>query len=184
MSEIASAGQLRMSFLRVALVVVPLVLLLGILSGVAAGSGEDDPWFAALSKPAAMPPGWLFPVAWTILYILIGFALAMIVAARRAPGRTVALTLFILQLAANLAWSPLFFAAHRVAAALGLILLMIALTVATILAFARVRPRAAGLMIPYLAWLCFAAWLNYRIDVLNPDAETLAPARASTQVTL
>ncbi|HLZ79083.1 MAG TPA: TspO/MBR family protein [Sphingomonas sp.] len=184
MSELALPGQLRMSFLRVALVTVPLILFLGILSGVAAGSGDSNPWFAVLVKPAAMPPAWVFPVVWTLLYILIGLALAMVLAARGADGRWIGITLFVLQLALNLAWSPVFFAVHKAGAAFAIILLMILLTVVTILAFARIRPRAAALMLPYLAWICFAAWLNHEIDALNPEAETLAPAQSSAQVQL
>ncbi len=184
MSELASRGQLRMSFVRVALVIVPLVLLLGVASGVLAGSGGDDPWFAALAKPGYMPPAWAFPVAWTILYVLIGFALAQVIAARGARGRGIAVGLFAVQLALNLAWSPLFFAAHRVSAAFVLILAIIVATVAAMLAMARVRRRAALLMLPYLAWLCFAAVLDHAIDRLNPDAATLAPPGARTQITL
>ncbi|NIJ34382.1 TspO/MBR family protein [Sphingomonas oligoaromativorans] len=184
MSELALPGQLRMSFVRVALVTVPVILFLGILSGVAAGSGYGNPWFAALAKPSLMPPGWAFPVAWTLLYILIGLALSMVLAARGAGGRGVAITLFVVQFALNLAWSPTFFAAHEVTIAFAIILLMIVLTVATVLAFARVRPRAAALMLPYLAWLCFAAWLNHEIEILNPAAATLAPTASSAQVQL
>ncbi len=184
MSELASAGQLRMSYVRVALVTVPLVLLLGIVSGAVAGSGASDPWYAALVKPAATPPGWLFPVAWTILYVLLGLALSMILVARRAMGRTPAIVLFVAQFVLNLAWSPLFFALHRIDLALATILLMIVLTIGTVLAFARVRRRAALLMLPYLAWLCFAAWLNQRIVALNPGAAALAPVAGSTQVQL
>jgi tryptophan-rich sensory protein len=184
MSELASAGQLRMSFLRVALVTVPLILFLGILSGALAGSGFGNPWFAALVKPAAMPPGWVFPLAWTLLYILIGFALAMIVWAKGASGRGIAIGLFVAQFALNLAWSPTFFAGHKMGAAFAIILLMIVITIATVLSFARIRSRAALLMLPYLVWLCFAAWLNHSIEVLNPNAETLAPVAGSTQVQL
>jgi tryptophan-rich sensory protein len=173
-----------MSFLRVALVTVPLILFLGILSGAAAGSGFSNGWFAALAKPAAMPPGWAFPVAWTILYILIGFALAMVIRAKGASGRGIAIGLFVAQFLLNLAWSPTFFAAHKMGAAFAIILLMIVLTIATILAFARIRSRAALLMLPYLAWLCFAAYLNHSIEALNPHAETLAPTASSTQVQL
>lgn len=184
MSELASAGQLRMSFLRVSLVVVPLVLFLGILSGAVAGSASDNPWFAALVKPAAMPPGWVFPLAWAALYILTGFALAIIVAARRAAGRGIAIGLFVVQLALNLAWSPIFFAGHQIGLALAVILLMVLFALVTTLAFARIRRGAALLMLPYLAWLCFAAWLNHGIDVLNPNGAALAPAATSTQVQL
>jgi len=184
MNALASPGQLRMSFVRTALVTVPLILFLGILSGVAAGSGNGNPWFAMLAKPAAMPPGWAFPVVWTILYIVIGLALAMILCARGAEGRGLAVGLFIAQFVLNLSWSPVFFAGHRVDVAFAIILLMIVLTVATILAFARIRPRAAALMLPYLAWLCFAAWLNHSIETLNPQAETLAPGHSNAQVQL
>ena len=145
MSQIASRGQLRMSFLRVALVIVPLVLLLGIASGVLAGSGAGDPWFAALAKPAYMPPAAAFPIAWTILYVLIGFALALVVSARGASGRGMAVGLFVAQLVLNLAWSPLFFAAHKVSAAFVLILAIIVVAVVATLAMARVR-RRAGLL--------------------------------------
>lgn len=184
MSELATAGQLRMSYVRVALVTVPLVLLLGIVSGAVAGSGSDNPWYAALVKPAATPPGWLFPVAWTILYILLGLALSMILVARRAAGRPIAIALFVIQFGLNLAWSPVFFALHRIDLALATILLMIVLTIGTILAFARVRRRAAAFVLPYLLWICFAAWLNQRIEALNPAASTLAPMTGSTQVQL
>lgn len=173
-----------MSFVRVALVTVPLVLLLGILSGAVAGSAMDNPWFALLRKPAAMPPGWLFPVAWTILYLLIGFALALVVSARGSSGRGLAIGLWIAQFLLNLSWSPLFFAAHLVSVAFAVILLMILLTIACTLAFARIRVRAALLMLPYLAWLCFAGWLNHAIEVLNPGAQALAPASSSAQVQL
>ena len=173
-----------MSFVRIALVTVPLILFLGIVSGAVAGSGSSNPWFASLAKPAAMPPDWAFPVAWTLLYIVIGLALALVVGARGAGGRGIGIGLFVVQFALNLAWSPVFFAGHAIGAALAIILLMIVTTVATILAFARIRPRAAALMLPYLAWICFAAWLNHSIETLNPNAGTLAPASSSAQVQL
>lgn len=182
--QVASKQQLRMAFLRWAIVVVPLVLMLGILSGRLANSGYGNGWFAALAKPAFMPPGWAFGLAWTLLYILIGFAFAMIVAARGARRRGLAIGLFVVQLALNLAWSPLFFAAHKVSAALILIVVLIVLVAATTLAFARIRPVAAALMLPYLAWLLFAATLNFAILRMNPDAERLAPGAAHTQISL
>lgn len=184
MTGIASRSQLRMSFLRYALVTVPLILLLGILSGRASNSGYGNPWFDALVKPEAMPPGWLFSVAWTILYILLGLALAMILHARGARGRPLALGLFAAQFLLNLAWSPIFFAAHQVGTALIVIVVMLALAIATTVAFGRIRRTAAWLMVPYLAWLCFAGVLNYQIDVLNPDAETLVPGQGGTDILL
>jgi translocator protein len=182
--EIASKGQLRASFARWAIVTVPLILLLGFGAGSLAPSGEDNPWFVALTKPALMPPGWAFPVAWTTLYIMLGLALAVILHARGAPGRGLALGLFIVQMALNLVWAPMFFGAHLVSAALLVIVAMLAAALATTFAFARIRKAAAWLMVPYLAWLCFATGLNWRIDQLNPDAESLVPSRTSTQIQL
>lgn len=184
MGELASRDQLRMSFVRWALFTVPLLVFLGFLSGRVAGSSTDNRWFEALVQPAAMPPGWMFGAAWTILYIMMGFALAMIMNARRARGRGVAITLFVLQFIANLGWSPLFFSAHQVLAAFALIVLIFVLAIATTFAFGRVRTAAAWLMVPYLAWLCFASVLNWQVHALNPGAEKLVPSRANTQIEL
>jgi tryptophan-rich sensory protein len=184
MMEIASRGQLRMAYARYALVTVPAILLLGTLSGKAANSGYGNPWFDALAKPAFMPPGWAFPVAWTILYILLGLSLAMILNARGAKGRGLAIGIFLVQLALNYSWSPLFFAAHKVATALLVIVAMIILTAIAAFLFARIRRTAAWLLIPYLAWLCFAAALNFEIGRLNPDAERLAPGAGETHIAL
>lgn len=182
MSEIASAGQIRMSFVRLVLVTVPATEFLGFLMGRISNSGFGNPWYDALVKPATQPPGWVFGVAWTILYALLGVALAMVLHARGNRHRGVAVALFAVSFVANLAWSPLFFAAHQVFAAFFLILFMLALAIATTFAFGRVRTAAAWLMLPYLLWLSFASILNWQTHVLNPDAETLAPARPVTQI--
>lgn len=184
MTAIASKSQLRMSFLRYALFTVPLVLLLGIVSGQLANSGYGNAWFDALQKPAIMPPGWMFGVAWTILYILLGFALALVLHARGARGRGLALGLFVLQLLLNYAWSPLFFAYHEVDAALWTILAMIVISAVAALLFWRIRRSAGLLMLPYLAWLCFAATLNWQISVLNPGASELAPGASTPDIAL
>jgi translocator protein len=175
MTAIASRAQLRMSYLRWALVTVPLVLLLGTLSGVAAGSASDNLWFVSLAKPGFMPPGWAFPVAWTLLYICLGLALAHILHARGARGRPLAIALFLAQLALNLAWSPLFFAAHKVSLAFWTIVAMGLLAAAAAWLFFRIRRTAGLLMVPYLAWLVFAGALNHAIDRLNPGAELAVP---------
>ncbi|HEX8256655.1 MAG TPA: TspO/MBR family protein [Allosphingosinicella sp.] len=184
MTGIASKSQLRMSFLRYALVTVPLILLLGIVSGRVSDSGYGNAWFDALVKPDIMPPGWLFAVVWPILYIMLGLSLAMILHARGARGRKLALGLFLAQLLLNFAWSPVFFASHRVDDAFVIILVMLALSVVTAFLFARIRKGAALLMVPYLAWLAFAATLNYRIAELNPNAETLVPQAGSADILL
>src|SRR4051812_26566199 len=157
MTALASRGQLRMSFLRYALVTVPAVLLLGTLSGVLSNSGYGNSWFDALAKPGFMPPGWAFPVAWTILYICLGLALAQILHARGARRRGAALALFLVQLALNYAWSPVFFGLRQIWPAFAIIAAMIVLAAAAALLFLRIRRGAALLMLPYIAWLCFAA---------------------------
>jgi len=182
MNEIASPGQLRLAYLRWSLLTVPAIVLLGFLSGRLANSGYGNRWFDALEKPALMPPGWLFGVAWTILYILMGLALAIVLHARGAKGRGPAITLFLVQLVMNLAWSPLFFRAHQVGSALMLILALIVVVAITIWLFGRIRRVAGLLLLPYLAWLAFASFLNYEIGRLNPDAETLVAPALSTQI--
>jgi tryptophan-rich sensory protein len=182
--EIASKGQLRLAFLRWAVVTVPFVLLLGFASGRIVPSGDENLWYQMLQKPAATPPGWVFPVAWGTLYALMGLALAMIINARGSRLRGPALVLFSVQLAANLVWSPLFFGLHQVFWALVLIVVIFLLALATTFVFGRIRTGAAWLMAPYLAWLCFAATLNYQIHRLNPNAETLVPAAQAPQISL
>lgn len=184
MTGLASRGQLRMSFLRTALVIVPFVLLLGVASGWVSGSSAENPWYDNLRKPDFTPPGAAFGIAWTVLYVLMGVALAMIVYARGAHGRGMAIALFVAQFAVNLSWSPTFFAAHAVGTALWIAAAMLILAAATTIAFFRIRPVAGWLMVPYVAWLGFALVLNYQIDRLNPNAETLAPGSSSTEMTL
>ena len=184
MAGIASKSQLRMSFLRYALFTVPGLLLLGTLSGALSGAGNGNPWFAGLHKPPLMPPGWVFGAAWTFLYILLGLSLAMVLHARGAKSRRSATGLFAVQLALNLAWSPLFFAFHKVGIALSLIAAMIVLCVAMVFVIWRIRIVAALLLYPYLGWLMFASVLNYQIMTLNPNAEALAPAGPSTDIPL
>lgn len=184
MGQIASPSQLRMSFLRWGLVTVPLIVLLGVASGELSGSGYGNSWFAGLQKPDFMPPGYAFGLAWTLLYTLMGIALAIILGARGARGRGLALGLFAAQLVLNLAWSPLFFAAHQVTGALVLIVVLFVLATATAIRFAMIRRSAGLLLAPYLAWLIFATLLNYEIMRLNPEAETLVPDAAGTQIAL
>ena len=182
MGGIASGGQLRMSFLRWAAVTVPAILLLGFLSARSVPVGSENAWYRALAKPAINPPDWVFPVTWTILYVMIGFALAMVLNARRAKGRGVAVALFAAQLALNLIWTPLFFGAHQVTAALLDIVAMLLLAVAATVAFARIRAAAAWLMVPYLVWISFAGVLTWRIGQMTPDAAALVPRETTSQV--
>ncbi|MEP7349677.1 MAG: TspO/MBR family protein [Sphingorhabdus sp.] len=182
MNQLASATQLRMSLLRWALFVIPAVMFLGFLSSAISGAGTDNRWFAELVKPEVQPPGWVFGIVWPILYFMTGLAFAMVIHARGARYRGLGIGLFLVQLVLNLGWSPIFFGRHQVTTALFLILAILLLAIATTLIFGRVRKAAAWLMVPYLVWLSFAAILNFQIDRLNPDAESLYVPAASTQI--
>jgi translocator protein len=182
MTELASPKQLRTAYLRWALICVPSIVLLGTISGKVANSGYGNPWFDALNKPALMPPGWVFGVAWSLLYVLMGLALALILNARGAKGRGVAISLFLLQLALNLAWSPVFFAMHRIMLAFGIILALLLWASATAAVFWKIRPLAGILMLPYLVWLSFAAVLNWQIHELNPRGVAILQTVGDTQI--
>lgn len=184
MREIASKQQLRLAYLRWAVVTVPFILLLGFAAARLVPMGSDNRWYQALVKPAATPPDWLFPVAWLVIYILMGLALAMIIHARGAKMRGLAIALFAVQLVINLIWSPLFFGAHQVFASLIVIVAMFVAALATTLVFGRIRTAAAWLMVPYLVWLVCATILTFQVHRLNPDAATLVPSSSTTQITL
>lgn len=171
MSELASPGQLRASFARWALVLVPGILMLGFLSGAAASSGPSSPWFAGLVKPSLFPPPATFGIVWSILYVLMGFALALVVTARGAPARKVAITVFAVQLLLNLAWSPVFFGLHQIKAGLILLGVIDLGVILTVVLFFKVRPVAGVLLLPYLAWVLFATVLNWQFLAANPNAD-------------
>lgn len=148
------------------IVTAPVILLLGWLSGWLSNSDYQNYWFDTLYLPWFMPPGWAFGVAWTILYILMGISVGLVIASDRL-GKRPALVLFVIQLALNLAWSPVFFGAHQIRTALIVIFVLTGTLVLTILFFWRVRRIAALLLLPYLLWLLFATELNLTILRLN-----------------
>lgn len=170
MTELASPGQLRAAFLRWALFIVPGIMFLGFFAGRLGGSGSGNPWFIDLVKPSLYPPPATFGIVWTILYLVMGIALTLVITARGAPGRGYAISLFMFQLVLNLAWSPLFFGMHKIAAALALLVAIDLAVLATIIAFRKVRPIAARLLLPYFAWVLFATVLNWQFLVANPGA--------------
>jgi tryptophan-rich sensory protein len=171
MTVLASRGQLRASFLRWALLIVPAVVLLGFASGMLAQSGPGNAWFDALVKPPLYPPPATFGIVWSVLYVLMGIALTLVVAARGAGGRGLAIGVFLVQLALNLGWSPLFFAAHRISGALILLGALDITVIATVVLFWRVRTLAGALLLPYLAWVVFATLLNFQFLQANPGAD-------------
>lgn len=160
----------RRDWWKMAIVAVVAIELLGGASGWLSNSGYQNGWFATLDKPSFMPPGWAFGVVWPILYALLGIALAMILAEPPSDRRRMALILFFVQLALNFLWSPIFFAGHDITLAKWVIFLMAAVAAAAARQFLKLRRAAGLLMIPYLAWLIFAATLNATIEALNPGS--------------
>jgi benzodiazapine receptor len=143
---------------------------IGALSGIVAG-GDFVSFYDALRKPPGTPPPAVFGPAWTILYLLIGVAAWLVWREGLTRQTALALGLFAAQLALNFAWSLIFFGQHRIGAALLEIALLWLVILATIIAFWTVRPLAGGLLVPYLAWVSFAAYLNAGIWRLNRGAE-------------
>jgi tryptophan-rich sensory protein len=182
MRDIPASQARTRHWIRWSLITVPAILLAGMVSARLGDSGYGNIWFDQLAKPALMPPGWVFPFAWSILYMLMALALAMILASERGKARSVATTLFIIQLGLNLAWSPVFFGQHRIMLAFGLIIAILLWAGATAAIFWRIQRIAGLLMLPYLAWLVFAGVLNWQIHRLNPQGIPLVPAAGNPQI--
>lgn len=145
---------------------IAIPLAVGGLSALLTGGGMKD--FEMLNKPPLSPPGWLFPVVWTILYTLMGLASYLVLTSgkdrREVRG---ALVWYGAQLAANFLWPILFFNLSWYLVALLWLLLLWVLVLVTTVKFSRISSRAGDLMLPYLLWLTFAAYLNYGIYRLN-----------------
>lgn len=126
-------------------------------------------FYGELMQPAWAPPAAVFGPVWTVLYALMGIAVWLVWQSGGLQKQRVDIALFLAQLAVNALWSWLFFAWSLGALAFIDILFLIALVVATIVCFWRVRPLAGLLLVPYLLWISFAAALNYSIWHLNPQ---------------
>jgi len=126
------------------------------------------PWYESLRQPGATPPDWVFPVVWNTLYTLMGVGSYLLWRVRGFSGAPVAWACYFSQLALNASWSIVFFGGKRIDLALMVMALLDGAVLATIVTFRRHRPLAAGLLLPYLAWLGLASYLNLRLLMLNP----------------
>lgn len=131
------------------------------------GRGGTREWYSTLEKPPFNPPAAVFGPVWTILYILMAVSAWRVWSSSDSPHRTLALRLWVLQLAINAVWSPLFFGAKRPGLALIDILMLLPAIVAYIVVSRKVDRPAAWMMLPYLAWVSFATLLNEEIFRLN-----------------
>ncbi len=143
---------------------VLLALAVGTLSGLI--SGGSMMLYETLIKPPFSPPGWLFPVVWTILYVLMGIAAAKVWNTKH-PERDTALTLYTVQLAVNFFWPIFYFLFAARLLALLWLLLLIYLVFLTLKYFNDISRPAAWLLLPYFVWLLYAAYLNLGTYLLN-----------------
>ena len=148
--------------LAVILIFLPLVG--GMIS--AAMSGDQMVAFSEMNKPALSPPGWLFPIAWSILYILMGMALLLMVRSRH-EYKVGAICLFISQLVMNYVWTPIFFGRQEYWTAFVILILMWLTTIICAIVSRKVDMRATLLLIPLILWETFAAYLNAGVAILN-----------------
>lgn len=124
--------------------------------------------FEYVSKPPLSPPGWLFPVAWTILYILMGLASYFVYISHKPKGDiNSALIFYGLQLFFNFFWSVFFFNLEKYLFSFIWLLAMLALIIVTTVKFINIDKRSGYLMLPYIAWTVFAAYLNFGVYMLN-----------------
>lgn len=158
--------------------IVALILFLVACFGVAAFGAQFTPgeWYAALEKPPWNPPAWVFGPVWTALYAMMAVAGWLVwrspepsggARGGRSAGRHTALGAFAVQLVLNGAWSWLFFGLHRPGLAFAEIVALWLAILATTLLFWKQRPLAGALLLPYLAWVTFAAALNFALWRLN-----------------
>lgn len=157
--------------LKTALVTIPAIVIVGTLMGYLSNSGFENGWYAELRKPSFQPPSWMFGVVWTILYSLLGLAMAIVLQEPPSKDRRDALWLFGGQLLLNFSWSPVFFGLQMIDMALVVLLVMLVMALATARYFRKLNPLAGWLMLPYLLWLCLAVTLNYETGRLNPGAD-------------
>lgn len=119
-----------------------------------------------LNRPALSPPGWIFPIVWTILYLLMGLG-SYLIAQSASPKRKEALRLYAIQLFLNFIWSLVFFNLQNYLLAFLILLLLWYFIIRMISAFRSVNQTAALMQIPYLLWVTFAGYLNLSIVLLN-----------------
>jgi tryptophan-rich sensory protein len=125
-------------------------------------------WYAGLIKPSFNPPNWIFGPVWTTIYVLMGVSFYMILASKAKKHlHTEAVQFFIAQLVFNILWSAIFFGWKSPCLAFGSIVALWILILFTIMRFYPIRKAAAFLLVPYIAWVSFAAILNFFIATLN-----------------
>lgn len=149
------------------------ILVLPVFVGacfLAAATGAVFPpgdWYERLAKPSWRPPNWLFAPVWTVIYLTIAVSGWLVWRKSGFAGAALPLTIYLLQLVLNAAWTPIFFGLRRPDLAFFEIVILWLAIVATIVTFYSLNAAAAWLLLPYLAWVTFAATLNFGVWRLN-----------------
>ena len=145
-------------------ILIPLVV--GGLSALISGGGMG--FYETIKRPPLSPPGIVFPIVWSILYILMGISLYLVIVKKDMyQSKTSAYLFFALQLLLNFIWSPVFFSANEYLAAFIILILLWLSIIGMIVTFFKISKLAGLLQIPYLIWVTFAGYLNFAIYLLN-----------------
>ena len=155
---------------RLAAAILPVALTTAV--GSLTTGPNIEGWYRTIQKPVFNPPDWVFPVAWTLLYTMIAVALWRLLGARPATGTArrgwwLAIGAFLVQLALNAAWTPVFFAAHAIGAALVVVIALLVMVLWTVRLTLRFDRIGGWLLVPYAAWVGFATLLNAAIWGMN-----------------
>jgi tryptophan-rich sensory protein len=147
------------------LIALAIPLAVGGISTLLSGGMGD---YRALNQPPLSPPGWVFPIVWTVLYLLMGYASYRVYTGERSTGLSgSALMLYGAQLFVNFLWPIVFFAFRGYLAAFFVLILLWVLILMTLRAFTAIDETAGDLLIPYLLWVTFAGYLNLGVYFLN-----------------
>ncbi|HDQ40307.1 MAG TPA: tryptophan-rich sensory protein [Desulfonatronum sp.] len=140
-----------------------------IAAAIGSAASVNAPFFyTQVAKPAWAPPGYVFGPAWTVLYILMGLAAWLVWRVKKFKSACAALSLYLIQLVFNALWSWLFFVWNLGLLSFIDILVLLVLILITTFYFWRIKPLAGALLMPYLIWVIFAAFLNFSLWRLNP----------------
>lgn len=162
-SEYTSNGDDDMKKKKTLIISIALPLIIGGLASLISKNGFEA--FQKIEQPPLTPPMWVFPVVWTILYILMGISCYLYL--RDGGGRDKGLVYYGISLIFNFLWPIVFFAGQKFLAALILLLLLWVSVFLTLSAYMKRNEKAAYLQIPYLLWCTFAAYLNLAVFLLN-----------------
>ena len=146
--------------------IISILIALGVGGVSALITAPNMDIYETIVSPPLAPPGWLFPVVWTILYILMGVSSAMIFTST-SPNKDDALFIYAISLVLNFAWSIFFFNMQAFWISLAILVALWLCVLITILKYLKINKTASWLQLPYLAWVTFAGYLNIDIAILN-----------------